>query len=153
MIQLPSALVPRRALGALLAMGVVGGLACSDAVLPLTTTWEGTLSPLSPSDRVSASVGVLSQAGRARISIQMSGGAEGRTYAWRVREGSCEAPGATVGGEAQYPRLEPNANGITTGETVLSRELNPEGAYAGWIFRVTGTDEVAAACGGLVRGR
>lgn len=142
--------------------GVVGaavlllaaGAACSDAVLPQITTWEGDLRPIGPSQRASASLAVLSQSGRAGVSIQMVGGDPDVTYAWRIVDGSCQAPGEVVGGRAVYPALETGAQGSASGETVLSRELDPEGSYAGWLYRVgSGGTETVAACGALQRRR
>jgi hypothetical protein len=136
---------------------VVAGLllaACSDAVLPQVTTWEADLRPSSPSSRLLASVGAISQPGRAEVSIQMGGGDTGRSYSWRIVGGSCEGPGDTVGGQAVYPVLQADAQGGATDETVLSRELAPEGSYAALLFRLDPDGgEIRAACGEMERTR
>ncbi|MDP2958646.1 MAG: hypothetical protein Q8N53_19635, partial [Longimicrobiales bacterium] len=122
-----------------LALALVGGLgpaACSDAVLPLVTAWQANLQPVSPAQRVSGQVGVLSQAGRSAPSISITRADEGVTYSWRILTGTCGSKGDVVGGRASYPQLKPGADGVATGETTLSRELNPEGEYAAWLFRL-----------------
>lgn len=148
---------PRRLVRSSLALALVGGLgpaACSDAVLPLVTTWQASLQPVSPAQRVSGQVGVLSQPGRSETTIQITGADEGVTYAWRILTGTCGSQGDVVGGRASYPQLHAGADGVATGETVLSRELNPEGEYAAWTFRlVAGGAEIDAACGVLRRSR
>ncbi len=147
---------PKRVVrGVALALG--GGLclaACSDAVLPLVTTWQASLQPVSPAQRVSGQVGVLSQPGRSETTIQITGADEGVTYAWRILTGTCGSQGDVVGGRASYPQLQAGADGLAAGETTLSRELNPEGEYASWLFRLlAGGGETAAACGVLRRSR
>ena len=147
---------PPRALRGL-AAALVGGLclvACSDAVLPLLSTWQADLQPVSPAQRVSGQVGVLSQAGRSATTIQITRADEGVAYAWRILTGSCGSRGDVVGGRAAYPQLQVGADGVASGETVLSRELNPEGEYAAWLFRLAaGGGEADAACGLLRRSR
>ncbi len=134
--------------------GVLCLSACSDAVLPLLTAWQAELKPVSPVQRVTGQVAVLSQPGRSETTIQITGADEGVTYAWRILTGTCGSQGDVVGGRASYPQLLAGADGVATGETVLSRELNPEGEYAAWMFRlVAGGGETAAACGVLRRSR
>jgi hypothetical protein len=140
-----------------LAVALVGGVClagCSDAVLPLVTAWLAELRQVSPAHRVSGQVGVLSQPGRSETTIQITGADEGVTYAWRILTGTCASKGDVVGGRASYPRLQIGADGAASGETTLSRELNPEGQFAAWLFRLAvGGAETDAACGVLRRSR
>jgi len=138
------------------AASVVGGIAgaCSDAVLPQLTTWQASLQPVSPVQRVMGEVAVLSQSGRADTSIKISRSDPGVLYAWRILTGSCAAQGDAVAGRAVFPELEAGADGVAEGRTTLSRELDPEGSYAAWLFRIAaGGSESAAACGALRRQR
>lgn len=123
---------------------------CADAVLPRLTTWQASLQPMSPAQRVVGDVVVLSQSGRADASITISRSGPGAAYSWRLLVGSCGAQGAAIVGRAVFPQLTAGADGIASGQASLSRELDPDGAYAAWLFQVaTGGAESAAACGVL----
>ena len=85
----------------------------------------------------------------------MTGLAPG-TYVWRIREESCNSPGAVVGGEGQYPDLvveEPEtdeAPGSVSAETVPFRAtMEVEGRYHVEVREATGDERVA--CGLFVR--
>ncbi|HSW31035.1 MAG TPA: hypothetical protein VLH75_16240 [Longimicrobiales bacterium] len=128
--------------------------ACTDAVLPVLTTWQATLQPTSPAQRVLGEVAVLSQSGRAETSIKIFRSDPGVTYAWRILTGACGVQGDAVAGRAVYPQLEAGSDGVAEGRTTLSRELDAEGSYAAWLFqRGAGGTESVAACGVLQRQR
>ena len=132
--------------------GVLAAPACSDAILPQLTTWEGSIEPMRPG-APRGSLAALSQAGRTNTSLQLTLGQAGTTYAWRIQSGSCTEPGETVGGRAAYPTMVPGPDGSATDDTSLSRELSPDGTYAGWIYVVSGEEETAVSCGDLLRTR
>ena len=132
--------------------GAVLVASCSEVVLPLVTAWEGSVEALTPGGP-RGFLAVVSQAGRAQTSLQLTRGEAGTAYAWTIRTGSCAAPGDIVGGSAVYPRLTADADGEADGGTTLSRELSPDGAYAGWILLPSGGAEAPVACGALVRTR
>ncbi len=135
-----------------LALGLFA-VACSSATVPLATTWEAQVEPLSPGG-VKGSVAVLSQAGRASTSIQITRAQPDAVYAWRIESGGCPGGGDVVGGLAVYPELVPGPQGSASGETVLSRELEPDGTYAARVFgRSEEGGEEARACGILRRTR
>jgi hypothetical protein len=107
---------------------------CSSVTVPLLTTWEAEVEPVTLSGS-RASVAVVSQAGRAATSIQLVRGEAGVTYSWRLESGVCPDGGVVVGGRAVYPQLTVGSQGSAEGETVLSRELDPRGRYVARVFR------------------
>jgi hypothetical protein len=137
------------AAGLLIASGLTGG--CRDISGPVSTAWEGDLLPTGPL-QLQGSVAVVSRLGRSETSIQISSAEPGATYSWRIRSGSCQDGGAVVGGTAVYPEIVPDPSGTAEGGTVLSRELDPGGTYAAWLFRVVaGPMEELIACGEIRR--
>jgi hypothetical protein len=93
---------------------------------------------------------VLSQSGRADASITISRSEPGATYSWRILSGSCSSQGATFVGRAVFPQLTAGSDGVASGQASLSRELDPGGAYAAWLFQLAaGGAESVAACGVL----
>ena len=144
----------RRGLALAVTLAVCASTACSDAILPELTTWEGQLAPLTPADRTSGSVGALASGGRTETSIQILGGQPGRSYGWRIATGSCASLGDVVGGSAVYPVLTPGEDGMATGETILSRQLAADATHAAWLYlQGPGGTETPVACGALVRKR
>jgi hypothetical protein len=141
----------RCALTGVLVGAVVTG-SCSDAVIPLITTWEGSLEALKPGGP-RGSLAVISQPGRAQTSLQLIQGRANATYSWRIKSGSCAAPGDIVGGVASYPQLTAGDDGAVSGQTTLSRELSPDGSFAGWIYEASAVGEPPVACGDLRRSR
>lgn len=137
------------AAGLFVASGLISG--CRDISGPARTAWEGDLQPIGPA-QVQGSVAVISQFGRSETSIQIVSAEPGATYSWRILSGSCQDGGAIVGGSAVYPALVPDPSGTAEGQTILSRELDPEGSYAAWLFLVvSGAEEELIACGPLER--
>jgi hypothetical protein len=137
------------AAGLLIASAPIGG--CRDISGPVSTAWEGELQPtgLLP---LQGSVAVVSRLGRSETSIRISGAEPGATYSWRIRSGSCQDGGAVVGGTAVYPEIVADPSGTAEGGTVLSRELDPGGTYAAWLFEVAaGPTEELIACGEILR--
>ena len=144
----------RRGVAGSLMIVVCALAACSDAILPEITTWEGQLTPLTPQDRASGSVAAVANSGQTQTSIQILGGQPGRSYAWRITTGSCAAPGDVVGGLAVYPVLTPGEEGTASAETILSRQLASDGSHAAWLYvQGPGGGETRVACGALVRKR
>jgi hypothetical protein len=121
--------------------------------VPLLTTWEAEVEPVRTAG-VRGSLAVVSQSGRATISIQLVRGEAGVTYSWRLESGTCPDGGEVVGGRAVYPPLTPGLEGSADGDTVVSRELDPEGSYVARVFRILqSSGEDLEGCGELRRTR
>lgn len=135
--------------GLVVVLGTLSG--CAEAITNPATAWEGVLQPVLPAV-VHGSVAVLSETGRSEASILIRDGKPGASYRWRIRRGSCEIAGDIVGGRAQYPVLSPGPSGEAGADASLSRMLDRDGEYAGWVqLEFVAGQEEEVACGELVR--
>lgn len=79
---------------------------CSiDVQEPLSTLWEGQLSSVDGSG-LSGSVAAVSRADDTEVGIVVNGGEVGDRWVWRLRRGSCDAPGTALGSPEAFPVLE-----------------------------------------------
>lgn len=104
---------------------------------------------------MAGNVGAVSRSGQTSASIQLEGGDSGVVYAWRILSGSCASPGEDVVGKAVYPEMTTGLSGTGEAEATLARELDYQGTYAAWVFRISPADgsEAVAACGEMDRTR
>ena len=129
---------------------LAGGVAsCSPTILPGPTLWSANLSAVPPSS-VEGTLGVVSQAGATKASMDLRLGESGVTYEWRMAEGDCSSEGTLVGGRAAYPVLVAGTTGSADANATLPGELTSGGSYAARIIQVsTGGAEQVMACGVL----
>lgn len=142
----------RRGLALAGTLVLVGGAAsCSATVLPVATLWTAAVESLTPAG-VTGTLGVVSQAGETRASMQVNVGESGATYGWRMSEGDCSSEGNLVAGRAAYPKLEIGSGGTASADATLAGELTSGGSYAARIYQDTGAGgELVLACGKMVQ--
>lgn len=139
-------------LSAVILSGCVSDL---DISTPEQTLWEASLQGGLEQPGIFGNAAAISNSSRTEAGIQMTGLAPG-TYAWRIREQSCNSPGAVVGGEGQYPDLvaeEPEGDEepeSVSGETAPFRAtMQLDGSYHVEVREAVGDERVA--CGLFVR--
>ena len=93
--------------------------------------------------------------GETRANITLRGGSTDGRHAWRIREGLCpegdaepDPTGSEVGGESDYPVLEPNDNGNASGTASLPVMLEKGAEYHVDVYETENAD-VVVACGDL----
>jgi hypothetical protein len=146
----PSLRVVRPAIAALgLAACASFAGACDSTTEPVTTFWEGNLSPVLPAT-VTGRVVALTQAGRTQANIVMEGGEPGVLHTWRISTGTCASEGTLQGGAALYTELLPSSGGSASGNAALSELFRSGQTFAARVFRSPegGVDELVA-CGSL----
>lgn len=145
-------------LTAALALLLIGG--CSlDVQAPESTLWEGELEPTGEEPALRGSVAAVSRETNTEVGVDVTGGDIGDRWVWRLREGSCDAPGEIVGSRDDYPvlvaedRSEPDQPAATAGavaQTLLSRTLDPATDYHAMVATEDAPD-VPLTCGSLTR--
>ena len=68
------------------------------------------------------------------------------TLTWRIRTGTCQAPGPQLGPESDYPALLPDLSGRASAETHLAVRLSLESTYH---VELQSADASRVACGNL----
>lgn len=138
---------PRILLLALASFPVLAG--CSDSTGPILTLWEGTLSPIPPS-QVSGTTAAVTQFGRTEISIDITLAEPGIVYTWRVEESTCQSGGPIQDGPAVYPPLEAEEGGTASASIFLTSQFKSGSQLAVKVFRPEGgSGERMVSCGTL----
>lgn len=123
-------------------------MGCTKPVQPTVYLWEGELIASGGGfDSLRGSVAAISDSRRTQASIRIEGAEEER-YLWRIRRGSCVAPGPVVGSLAAYRELLPDNSGGATVNATLSEPMPAGSSYHAILVR--GSDESTAACGALL---
>ena len=124
--------------------------ACGDSTGPVSTLWEGNLTPVPPS-QVSGQVAAVTQFGRTEVSIQIRFADPGSTHNWRVESGNCQADGTIQGGLAVYPPLTAGEGGSNSQTAILSSQFKSGSQLAVKVFNsVEGGSGEMVSCGELV---
>jgi hypothetical protein len=134
-----------------LAAGLLALAACADElVYPGGVPFQANLLPVGGSG-IAGTISAVSQ-GRntTEIGVGIDGGQPSTTYAWRIHNGTCAAPGAVVGGVGSYPPFTTTTEG--TGSVVgafLNVLLLRGTPYAAAVYGGANRDQMVA-CGPLV---
>lgn len=113
---------------------------------PTATAWQGDLIAVDSANPLTGTVAAVSEGNRTEAGIDISHAQPGSVYAWRIRAGTCETPGAVVGGMAAYHELTADESGRAADETVLSTTLRSRNQYHGVVMDATAA---IVACGEL----
>jgi hypothetical protein len=146
------AMNPKRRTCTLTALVLAGCVAsCLGATEPLdVVTWEGELVPADDASVVvdgSVAIAILETETRVGIGIAISNADEGALLGWRIRAGTCNGTGSSVGDDATYPDIRIDDTGRGEAEAVVLRRIDTSGPYAGVVSAATAT----IACADLVR--
>ncbi len=130
-------------------LAILGLAACSSAIEPQSTKWEGTLEAVHGASLLGQAAAV-SEFGSTRTSIAIQIAEPGVRLGWRIEEGICPGPGTLQGGTASYPFLDPGESGSASAETVISSVLKADRQYSVRVFLFSGEDDgETVACGNL----
>lgn len=154
MIDMPSLLSLRSSthlVGVTAALGLVLATgACDTTTEPITTFWEGALTPVLPGT-VSGRVVALTRAGRTQASIVIEDADAEVPHRWRISEGDCASEGELQGGTATYTELVPSSGGTASGDAVLSNLFRSGQTFAARVIRTPdGGPDVLVSCGELL---
>jgi hypothetical protein len=138
-----------------LALLLLGTAGCVDPADPLpVVVWEADLVP----DGDASSVFLTGQAAMVanQIDSQLGIGVSlleaGISAGWRIRQGSCGAPGQPVAADNVFPPLVPNSEGDATADIRIFQRVPPERSYMAEVFLVDAGTEDRLACGEMIRG-
>jgi hypothetical protein len=122
--------------------------ACATSTDPGTTTWQASLTPVNPHDRLIGAIAVLSQPDRLTATIQIKNAAPGAILTWQLGTGTCDQTGDLIGGRAVYPTLTADSLGTADAIAVVDSHLQADGRYQAAVFDTT---DALRACGELLR--
>lgn len=122
--------------------------ACEDSTAPVATLWEGTLSPVPPS-QVSGVTAAVTQFGRTEVSIEIRLAEPDLVYTWQVETGGCQSEGQIQGGPALYTPLSPGEAGMASAIAVLPNLFESGSQLSVKVFSPEGASQRLASCGKL----
>lgn len=131
-------------------MIIVGGGACVPLGDPnaAVTTWETTLAATFGYPGVTGQAAAVSRPNGTQLGVGMDGAPPGATLAWGLGLGTCDAPGAQVGPDSDYPELSVDLTGSVDAVTELGPQLATDQSYYVEV-RASATDPARVACGDL----
>jgi hypothetical protein len=121
---------------------------CEDSTGPITTLWQGTLSPVPPS-QVSGETAAVTQFGRTEVSIEIRRAEPDVVYSWSVEEGECQSDGVIQGGPTLYPPLTPSEAGQAFSIAVFPSLFKSGSQLSVKVFSTEGASERLASWGKL----
>jgi hypothetical protein len=86
---------------------------------------------------------------RSQVTLNLQGGAPGRSYPWHVHSGVCGATGAVVGPAGAYPLAVIGTDGKTTATAHLNFPLSKTGRYYVNVHASTRSMATIVACAPL----
>lgn len=140
-------------------LAIVLAVGCGlDVTRPQQAIWEAMLSGSPAYATVAGDAAAVANDQRTVVGVTVTGLPEG-TYAWRVREGDCDAPGAVVGANDAYPNLAVVPHEPDPEDPVVSEGISAEaridapmiegGRYHAAVLEADLSDDVA--CGDFVQ--
>lgn len=115
----------------------------NDISAPRQVLWEAALDAGPAQPGAEGSAAAVSRSNSTEMSVRVEG-VEPGTYTWSVREGSCEAPGAVLGGEGVYPQLVAGDEAVSA-EALTSALMRSGRSYHAQVRE--GDTGALAACG------
>ena len=123
-------------------------LGCGDSTSPVATLWQGTLSPVPPS-QVSGETAAVTQFGRTEISVEIRLAEPDLVYSWRVESGDCQSDGIIQAGPTLYPPITPGEAGLGSSIATIPTLFKSGSQLAVKVFSTEGASERLASCGPL----
>lgn len=114
-----------------------------------TKIYRGTEGKVGEAKSIAHSSMTRLTADRTRASITLPGLLPRGEYAWGVYEGTCDAPGALMGGEEDYPTISPDANSMGSFTAMIDASFDPSTTYQVTIFTNGGTRDQVLGCNRL----
>lgn len=135
-----------RSLAALLLL--TSAAACSDLTYQAPIAWRGTLLPRTDLG-VTGSVAAVSQGRRqTEAGFEMDGPANS-TFGWAIQTGTCDDPGAVLGGRGAYADITTNSSGEGRIESTFVSALMSEGEQFHAVIVAANNRALILACGDL----
>jgi hypothetical protein len=126
-------------------LAVLPAACVHDVAGPDRSLWEATLTGTAAHPLVTGSAAAISRSRSTEAGIRVSGLDPGE-YGWEIRAGSCAAPAALIGSQAQYPELVVDAGGEASVDgAIVSGRLE-----SGQRYHVAVRNGTVVACGDLV---
>jgi hypothetical protein len=124
--------------------------ACSDINYQAPVAWQGSLLPRTDAE-VTGSVAAVSQGRRqTQAGIEVNGPLN-TTLGWQINLGTCDAPGAILGGRGAYADFTTNETGVgRISNTFISALMPPDGQFHAVVVDPDNRS-VIVACGNLER--
>ena len=136
---------------ALLILAALGTAACAVGTTDVgVDIWETQLVPESDYPGLTGQAAAVSDGNGTDVGIQLEGAEPGVVHGWRIRLGSCAAPGDGFGPASDYPELAVGGSGSASAETHLGPRLASEGNYHAEVLGAEPDQASRIACGDLV---
>lgn len=138
------------AAAALLALLALLAAGCRETPAePPLTAWSAEVEPTDGRQGPRGAVGAVAEGFNTRLSLAVELGEPGAAYGWRVRTGSCSAASPSqVGGDAAYPNVVANDEGMGSASGTIAERLQSRERYH-VVITAPGDETVTLACGAL----
>ncbi len=108
--------------------------------------WEALLAPSLAHPDLMGQAALAAQLNGTDAGIGIRGATPGAVHTWRVRIGTCAAPGDGIGPQSDYPELVVTQLGEASADMRIGHRLSTDTTYYAEV-RASSTDTARVACG------